>query len=243
MTYRRSRSVPPHRIGRPRGCYPRAPSTKAVRRGGPTTFHQPNRDAQIKGCSSHLRRRGGSLNRTAALPPKAVTSTQRASHTGSTSGRYEPPFSGFAPTADLSHNRTPSEQWLAGRTTPSRPSLGTTPADVLHPGSHTPAAPRRATAGARGDAIVAKQAWRSSSGRGQSDRIGGPSLAIPIREEGQRGCLAAASSRGGHSDVELVLVRERRWSCRPVWCCVIGGLGGRLAREPARHARPYLDVG
>ncbi len=56
MTYRRSRSVPPHRIGRPRGCYPRAPSTKAVRRGGPTTFHQPNRDAQTKGRSYHLRR-------------------------------------------------------------------------------------------------------------------------------------------------------------------------------------------
>ena len=59
MTYRRSRSVPPHRIGRPRGCYPRAPSTKAVRRGGPTTFHQPNRDAQIKGRSYHLRRGSG----------------------------------------------------------------------------------------------------------------------------------------------------------------------------------------
>ena len=59
MTYRRSRSVPPHRIGRPRGCYPRVPSTKAVRRGGPTTFHQPNRDAQIKGRSYHLRRRTG----------------------------------------------------------------------------------------------------------------------------------------------------------------------------------------
>ena len=55
MTYRRSRSVPPLRLAG-RAAAIRARLHKAVRRGGPTTFHQPNRDAQIKGRSSHLRR-------------------------------------------------------------------------------------------------------------------------------------------------------------------------------------------
>ena len=122
MTYRRSRSVPPHRIGRPRGCYPRVPSTKAVRRGGPTTFHQPNRDAQIKGRSYHLCRRRSHEAGAAALAGRMPGAEPRP---GAGSGCDEPPGSVIGAVCRGAHSVALVLKTLSvGETAGSRPSRG-----------------------------------------------------------------------------------------------------------------------